>query len=321
MRRILRMSTAFALTAGIVLSILSVAAEAQTPVTDEADMKVLSYNIKHGRGNDACANPPATPEAIPPMECEVDLERIANVISASGAEIVGLQEVDRFWARSGNVDQPTVLADLLGMQACYGPNLDHEADTHSSEPHQYGTLILTSHRIIDCTNVSLTTTEGWEQRGALIATLDLGDAQPLTVINTHLQAGREGEEDEAVSQRTQQLLEVLELASTVQGPVVIMGDLNATPDAAEMASILNADSGFGDAWAMANGDAAGLTIPASPDEEPTARIDYIFVSEGIQVTEATVIDTEETRLASDHFPLLVGIEVIEPAAPVATPVT
>lgn len=295
-------------------------AVAQTPVPEGTELRVMSYNIKHARGNDACENPPATPDAIPAEECEIDLDRIASVISEPGANIVGLQEVDRFWARSGNVDQPAALAEKLGMQACYGANLDHEADDHGAEPHQYGTLILTTYPVLDCTNIPLTTTEGWEQRGALVATLDLGNAQTLTVINTHLQAGREGEEDEAIAQRTQQLQEVLDIATAAEGPVVIMGDLNASPGSPEMASIEDAASGFYDAWAVANGDAGGLTIPASPDDEPTARIDYIFVSAGLRVTGTTVLDTETTRLASDHFPVVADLELVERSAPVASPV-
>ena len=44
-----------------------------------------------------------------------DLERIAKVIEDSGAEIIGLQEVDNHWAERSNFeDQAKWLADRLG---------------------------------------------------------------------------------------------------------------------------------------------------------------------------------------------------------------
>ena len=40
-----------------------------------------------------------------------DLERIARIVD--GADVIALQEVERFWKRSGLDDQPAILAGLL----------------------------------------------------------------------------------------------------------------------------------------------------------------------------------------------------------------
>ena len=40
---------------------------------------------------------------------------------------------------------------------------------------------------------------------------------------------------------------------------------------------------------------------------PTARIDYIFVDKSIQVTDTLIPNTELTRIASDHFPLITDL--------------
>jgi endonuclease/exonuclease/phosphatase (EEP) superfamily protein YafD len=45
-------------------------------------LRVLTYNIHHGVGEDGV----------------LDLERIARVIADSGADVIGLQEVDRHWS-------------------------------------------------------------------------------------------------------------------------------------------------------------------------------------------------------------------------------
>jgi endonuclease/exonuclease/phosphatase family metal-dependent hydrolase len=300
-------------------------ASAQTPVADETGsqgIRVMSYNIKHARGNDDCVNPTAVPDTIPEAECEIDIERVAGVIEESGASIIGLQEVDRFWARSGGVDQPEELASMLGMNVCYGANLDHPADEHGDVPHQYGTAVLSAFPIVDCNNTFLETPEGWEQRGALSATIDLGNGQAIQVLNTHLQAGREGEEAEAQRQRTEQLGGLLNIASESDLPVVIMGDLNATPESDDLAAIANDTSGFTDAWVAATGDQDGFTSSASPDEDPRARIDYIWVDSSFAVVSAEVIVSDVTRLAADHYPVIAAVELIaqDDATPVATPV-
>ena len=64
----------------------------------ETTVTVMSFNIHHGQGTDGV----------------VDLKRTARVIRASGADIAGLQEVDRNFAERSNwTDQAAELARLL----------------------------------------------------------------------------------------------------------------------------------------------------------------------------------------------------------------
>ena len=87
-------------------------------------------------------------------------------------------------------------------------------------------------------------------------------------------------------------------------PCVITGDFNALPGSEELAAIETGGSGFVDCWATAQPGRPGYTIPASPTEEPERRIDYVFASEAIGVESASVVITERTRIASDHYPVL-----------------
>ncbi|HTL30639.1 MAG TPA: endonuclease/exonuclease/phosphatase family protein, partial [Tepidisphaeraceae bacterium] len=59
---------------------------------------VLTYNIHHGAGTDG----------------KYDLQRLADVIKKSGADLVALQEVDRNTNRTKD-DQPAELARLTGF--------------------------------------------------------------------------------------------------------------------------------------------------------------------------------------------------------------
>ena len=94
--------------AAALLAVLMVSSAGEAQGKGVRDVTAMSYNIHHGVGADGRLN----------------LDRIAGVVRAEKAEVVGLQEVDRFWRRSDFVDQVEYLARELGMQAAYGANLD-----------------------------------------------------------------------------------------------------------------------------------------------------------------------------------------------------
>lgn len=138
------------LTASLVLIAVPVSVFAQQPEPNAPDraLRVMTYNIKHGQSNAACTQPPR-----PSPDCNLDLQGAIEVIRAHGADIVALQEIDRFWARSGYVDEPAAIAEGLGMEHhCFAPNLDHQPDSHANVPHQYGTAIVSRYPIIECAN-------------------------------------------------------------------------------------------------------------------------------------------------------------------------
>ena len=73
------------------------------------DVTVMSFNIHYGADSDNV----------------FDIERTAAVIEDSGAEIIGLQEVDNRWgSRSDFINEAEWLADRLDMHVVYGANLD-----------------------------------------------------------------------------------------------------------------------------------------------------------------------------------------------------
>lgn len=89
------------------------------------------------------------------------------------------------------------------------------------------------------------------------------------------------------------------------GPVVLGGDLNETPSGLAVTFLAER---FWDAWLL-GGDVVGETFPA---EEPTARIDYLFVSEGVRVERAIVPPIPEVRTASDHRPIVAELTLPDP---------
>jgi len=243
----------------------------------DREVTVMTYNIHHGEGDDGV----------------LDLQRIVDVIRDSGADIVGLQEVDRFWLRSGGVDQEAALARELGMHSCFGPNVIRDPGSSGDVTHYYGTLILSRYPILECSNLYLPKeTERQEQRG-LLETLINVRGVPLRFYNTHLQ-------HDSANARHIQVDAIIEHIGQIDVPSVLVGDLNARPDDSELEPLYEH---FVDAWDVA-GTGEGYTIPVPV---PTRRIDYVFVSPGIDVHDAQVIMNATTSVASDHFPVVAEI--------------
>ena len=278
------------------------------PRAKDRPLRVMTYNIKHGQTNATCTQPPRPPGQLPFPDCNLDLSASIEVMRAHEPDIIGVQEVDRFWARSGGVDEPAEMAAALGLNHyCYAANLDHQPDTHANVPHQYGTLILSRFPILDCANTLLRRTGTNEQRGLTRALINVRGV-PLEFYNTHLHT--------TAADRLMQTADVVEVIdASGERPKVLMGDFNARPTAAEMVPIYDR---FEDAWlaapAAAQDNPNGFTSPArlstpTSANNPTSRIDYVFVSSEVHVSRTYVPIDASTRLAADHYPVVADIEL------------
>jgi endonuclease/exonuclease/phosphatase family metal-dependent hydrolase len=254
------------------------------PNAPERGFTAMTYNIHHGVGVDG----------------ELDLDRTAEVIRAADAEVVGLQEVDNNWsARSDFQDQAKELAERLGMHYVYAANLDREPLEPGGERRQYGTAILSEYPILESENTLLPRPEGGEQRGLLEALINVRGV-PVRVYNTHLQHN-------SAVERTAQVEAIMSHAGELEEPTLLVGDLNARPDAPEMQPLYTR---FEDAWV--EGDGPGYTYPA---EAPDRRIDYVLVSPDVSVGRAYVPRT----LASDHLPVVAEVKVPGEAVGIGRP--
>jgi endonuclease/exonuclease/phosphatase family metal-dependent hydrolase len=276
-------------------------AQEQEPQAKPRALRIMTYNIKHGQTNATCTQPPRIPGQPPFPDCNLDLNASVEVIRAHEPDIIGMQEIDRFWARSSYLDEPAVLSKALGLDHyCYAPNLDHVPDTHSNVPHQYGTVILSRFPILECTNTLLPRTGTNEQRGLTLALINVRGV-PLQFYNTHLHT--------TVADR---LLQTAVIASVIDsapaGSKVIVGDFNARPTTAEMVPI---NERFIDGWLQAgvptDANPNGFTSPGRLTGNPTSRIDYTFVSSQVQVNRVYVPIDGQTNLAADHYPVVTDI--------------
>ncbi|HET6987780.1 MAG TPA: endonuclease/exonuclease/phosphatase family protein [Kribbella sp.] len=233
-------------------------------------LTVMTYNMHHGAGIDGV----------------LDLERIAVLIERSGADVVGLQEVDRHWnARTKWEDQPAWFATRLKMHYAYAANLERPPLNPGEPRRQYGTAILSKYPIKDFTNTLLPLYPTGEQRGLAVAKIKVRGAE-LRFANTHLTSNNNAE-------RLEQAQKVVELLGTSKVPTLLVGDLNAAPDAPEIKTLTAV---LADTWAEV-GVGPGYTVKA---ENPTKRIDFQLHSSGLTPSSAAVPVTR----ASDHLPVV-----------------
>lgn len=219
-----------------------------------------------------------------------DLAVVADVVRASGSDLVMLQEVQRRQAR--------VLARHLGWSGVIW-RLKHWPLVIPAE----GLAVLTPEPVgHDVVRVLAARWAFWSSRRRIALTVDVPvDGAHLRVVNTHLGAGV------GDAERSRQAATVAGLASGVTRSV-IGGDLNTTPGS-EVLRIFET-AGHRDAWAAHRGPDPGPTNwrPGSRDAAPTQRLDYLLVSPGLEVVDATVpqhgtAGFERFGPLSDHLPV------------------
>jgi endonuclease/exonuclease/phosphatase family metal-dependent hydrolase len=279
-------------------------------------MRFVTYNIGYGMSRNGGGN----------------LDRIAEAVD--GADVIALQEVERFWPRSGMVDQPRQLGKRLpGYWWVFGPNIDlHSSETFPGEEadrrRQFGNMLLARRPILASRNIALTRCSHLPfsmQRGAIEGIVEVAEAT-LRVYSTHLcylsaetrltqiaaireaheAAAREGgawageHPDKAVGW-------IVGDEPRVPDEAVLLGDMNFLPESQEYIEHVAPDAaepcGFVDAWrAIGLGEEAGTTKIGH------GRIDYGLVSPSLvgRITDAWV---DRDADGSDHQPLWFNIDV------------
>ena len=221
-----------------------------------------------------------------------DLEGVARAIEATGAEVVGLQEVSRGWYVNGSTDMLAWLQRRLRMP--------HARFAGASDA-IWGNAVLSRYPIVGGEVVRLPREGVPLARNAMRVSLALGAGRRLDVVVTHLHH-LEGPDGTRV--RLAQLPRLLELAAG-RPATVLLGDFNAEPGSAEIGLVRGA--GLTDAFVAGGGAQADeLTWPS---DRPERRIDYLWLSpdlgdSGFAATDGT---------ASDHRGVAVTVTV-RPAA-------
>lgn len=229
-------------------------------------VRVMTYNIHNGFNTDGRLNP----------------EAIARVIEQARPDIVALQEVARGWYIDASVDLAMWLSRRLQMPYVFGPTADCV----------WGNAILSRYPIKEWKNVPLPPRHLSLRRGYLWARIDIGGGEEILLIATHL---HHIEKDSAI--RQVQIPEIIKFWNH-RPRTILLGDLNATPDAPEIAMLR--DAGLHDAFTIA-GTGPGFTWPST---RPQERIDYIWISPDLTVRNLMM----PRSMASDHIGIVITVE-------------
>lgn len=228
------------------------------------------------------------------VDRDLNVERIASVIEASRPDIVALQELDVGRMRTRGVDQAHALAELLGMRSRFHPAMHVEEE-------KYGDAILTAlpERLVRAEALpTYPRMRNLEPRGALWVAVEIAPGVELQVINTHLGLVPREQQIQAAAL----LGEDWVLSPDFVKPAVLLGDFNATPFS-QTYKMLHA--------AMRDAQRGRKKPPTStfPSRFPFMRIDHVFLAGDIEVSGIHSPYDAQARIASDHLPLVVDIEV------------
>ena len=238
-----------AFAAGFALTAAPADTGSQTP---SPDLRIVSYNIKHGQGNDKV----------------VDLERTAEVLRKLSPDIVGLQEVDDSAKRTNGVKQAARLGELLGMRHAFGKFMDFQGGA-------YGLAMLSKFPIVEETVIRLP--DGNEPRVALAVRVQPSGGAAFTVITVHF----DWVDDDAF--RFAQAETLAKRLDGWPGPYVLLGDFNDLPDSRTLALFRSR--------ATEAKKPAGASFTFS-STKPEKEIDYLFFAPAtaFAAREVRVID-------------------------------
>ncbi|MGK6353442.1 endonuclease/exonuclease/phosphatase family protein [Parapedobacter sp. DT-150] len=224
------------------------------------NLKVMSYNIHHGA--DAAE--------------QMTLREMGAFIKKSGADLVGLQEVDSLCGRSGNIDQMKVLAEITGMHYAFYRHFAYDGGA-------YGLGILSRYPIKEQSNKRITSMKNGRKESLAFLSVKLNTGRRELVFSTvHM----------ALDQPTR-LIQAEEIMHHLAGSesVILTGDFNALPDTKEI-QLISERLTFMD-------QGLAHTFPAA---KPVKKIDYIFVSPSLLKGKSSTGVRKQIQY-SDHLPL------------------
>jgi endonuclease/exonuclease/phosphatase family metal-dependent hydrolase len=245
-------------------------------IRNMTELKVILYNMHHGIGADGKPN----------------LERIAQMVNETGADVVGFNEVDRFFAkRSGFVDQFGWFCKQLQLQCAFGATITRKKGDGVRE---YGNALFSRFPILSHHNHGLRARVAAvsEPRALLEVELDLGTSNTVKIFLTHLSLV-------PILRRIQSSL-IVERLRHQSGGVILMGDMNMTPGSGtwqRFSSILT------DA-VKAVRDTPLFTFPSV---RPITQKDYIFTSSAIGIQYVDILTDHPNT--SDHLPVLATLHL------------
>ena len=228
------------------------------------------------------------------MDGRISPLRIAEVIGRYHPDVVALQELDEGLTRTDRIDQANLIAMTLEMSFHFHSSLQFAEGG-------YGNAIM-SRSPVRLVKAGALPTEplhpSFERRGAVWVEVEL-EGSKIQIVTTHFGLDRRERNRQAESITGTEWLGHPEFRT----PAVFCGDFNALPGSPAYRRITRH---LRDAQRGLKGFRLKGTWPV---QLPFMRIDHLFITPDLKVRSITVPRTPLTRLASDHLPLIVTLEL------------
>jgi len=226
----------------------------------------MTFNIRLGAGRE---NP------LLPMKylgsSKEKLEKIARAIKSVDPDVIALQEV-----------RGSKQAELLAAHL----NLYYTYLSHGIPDFDWGLAILSKFNISECNSNPIYFSKTKPREG-LVCVIDVNN-NPITFINVHYYLGA----------YDRQVKATMKLLMNINGPVVLMGDLNLVNQKYDFAPVLKKLIDTSEAVDTRGSRAAKQT---GTFRFGSRRIDYIFVDpQHFEVKDAGLMPSEH-REVSDHI--------------------
>ena len=233
------------------------------------ELTVATYNLHHCEGLDGI----------------VDVDRAARALTGAGAEVVGFQEIDDGLTRSGKANQAAELGERLGLDIVFHPTLERGGG-------RYGLGFAAGGEVE--TNFERLPRRGDEEaRGAIVAR-----AKGVSFVVTHLSTDR-------ISRATQTRA-LASIASQLDGPVLVMGDLNQWGGSLGPLTEAGLVSDGLRHGTLQHSLPGWLKRPLGWVRLPRPKhLDHVLAGGGARVVRSWTVACD----ASDHLPLVAEIQV------------
>ena len=193
------------------------------PARSPDSLRLLTYNIAHGRGPRLGA---ANTEGGDAEEKRMRLESIGRRIGELGLDLVALQEVDFNTWWSHGMDQAEIIAKEAGFPYIIR---QRNFDTGFSlfRRYDFGNVLLSRFPIVEAQKIEFPPMKDWENllagnHDGILARVRIGEDQDILVVAAHLEVRSE-------DIRVQATGEIIRIQRGSSLPMILLGDLNSTP--------------------------------------------------------------------------------------------
>lgn len=215
---------------------------------------------------------------------EYDLEGIINFIREVNPDLVGLQEVERFWSSASNFqDLPAEMASRLNMFYAYSVSLERDNG-------YFGNLILSKYPITQIWTENLP--GSLEKRSLAFTQLFVKGAR-INFLTTHLGLSLED--------RQEQITSILQFVNQVNGPLIITGDFNGIPQESSISLLC---SNFLDLQERSEVKENGTF--RLKEGNIGSRIDYILTTPDFGLSSFRIYND---NYLSDHLPVVTEVSL------------